>query len=379
MPPAIPVIAGLATAGAAAGGAVLSKKAASDREEKAAKRQEDIVRQERDAGDVRAAELQAKQQETARLLRERLGAVGQPTDLETQRQSRIGRLEPELERILQALTSGDRGSIASSDLGRSIEGRLRGDLDQPRTIPFEETFDPAFQLLQEQIAQQAARRGLTGSGLELESLGRAGIDLAIKKAQERQNNRLLNEQLRQQSVSNAISGNTALEGISQAGRTELASFLTSLQSQEQQRRATQQELGRQSAFGSAEIEQTGTLQGIGQQAQARQNTFDLESQVAASNRLALQDQLDARRREQEQVLGDLAKQGISAGAGALSAGLGAGTGVPGGSPIAQLQPTESPNLLAQLTGALQGGGQSSLPQLSSERSERRSRRSRSLL
>jgi len=55
-----------------------------------------------------------------------------------------------------------------------------------------------LQLVQDQVKARAAQRGILGSGLEMEDLGRAGVELAIREAESREN-------FRQQQLSNFMS------------------------------------------------------------------------------------------------------------------------------------------------------------------------------
>jgi hypothetical protein len=52
---------------------------------------------------------------------------------------------------------------------------------------YESQLQPALQLASQQINQGAAQRGLLRSGIPIEQMGRAGVDLAIKEAQDRMN------------------------------------------------------------------------------------------------------------------------------------------------------------------------------------------------
>lgn len=154
-------------------------------------------------------------------------------------------LSPELQDILNALqgqpTTTPTGGIAGEALQFSPEQQaifnaLRG---QPQTTPFgrlssdilaraespdqffTSTFQPQLDLLTDQINREAARRGeaVLGGGIPLESLGRAGSELAVREAQAR-------EQFRQQQLANAQA--LAAEGL-QAPQTRLQNMLALLQ------------------------------------------------------------------------------------------------------------------------------------------------------
>lgn len=51
---------------------------------------------------------------------------------------------------------------------------------------FESTLAPQLTLAEDAVKRRAAQRGTLGSGIELEQLGRAGVDLAIKEAEARE-------------------------------------------------------------------------------------------------------------------------------------------------------------------------------------------------
>ena len=100
----------------------------------------------------------------------------------------------------------------------------------PTQINYQDLFDPLFQRAQQGVAAFANQRGIVGSGLELERLGRAGVDLTLGQAAARQQNALLNEQLRQQAVSE-LGGLAAMQGdVGTGARGEYAQFLGGQQS-----------------------------------------------------------------------------------------------------------------------------------------------------
>ena len=129
------------------------------------------------------------------------------SELVSKQQGRIGAGEPAtgLEARTDLAFKGLRDIAAFTPEEQSIFNALRG-IEQPggegaaltdvfgqlvqraRTPEqfFESTFAPELQLLQEQVKSRAASRGILGSGLELENLGRAGVDLAIKQAQQKE-------------------------------------------------------------------------------------------------------------------------------------------------------------------------------------------------
>ena len=107
-----------------------------------------------------------------------------------------------------------------------LSQRVQQNLQTPPQIPFEDTFNPEYQLLRQNVLGDAARRGFgTGSGLEIEQLGRAGVDLAIRKAGLRQQNAQINQQLRQQTLSDASSLIAQKFGVSQSVASQLAALI----------------------------------------------------------------------------------------------------------------------------------------------------------
>lgn len=145
---------------------------------------------------------------------------GRPTTTPTGEIARRGiEFSPEQQALFAAL----RGQPATGDLGRifqdvlargapggtgldaELERALRG---QPTTTPLgaqagrmvdiagqepDTAFTQELALLQDQINRQANARGLATSGIPIEQLGRAGVELAVRKAGERENIRRTRE------------------------------------------------------------------------------------------------------------------------------------------------------------------------------------------
>ena len=323
-------------------------------------RADDLARQERERAEREAAalrdqqaqaaaQLQAQQAEADRQLQSRIAQTVQPTDLETERIGRIQQLEPDLQRILSELITREAPTPGmGGELGQLLQQRFQQDLLQPREIPFEDTFEPQMKLLREQVRADAASRGLVGSGLELENMGRAGIDLAVQQAQARQQNRQANEQLRQQSILNAFTGQQ--QGVEESrladeygrlNRGEAQGFLQNMQALEDARRGRQvqaQTGGAQTGAGivsqgnlaGADLAQAGNLGASSRLLQGNQNAL-------AINQMMLQSQM-GQRAAQQQAIGNLVGTvapialGAAGGAvfgplaGASSAGSGAAAG-----------------------------------------------------
>ena len=121
---------------------------------------------------------------------ERIAGGGPATPLEARTDLAFGGLReaaaltPEEQAIFNAL----RGTEQPGGEGAALTD-VFGQLVQRARTPeqfFESTFAPELQLLQEQVKSRAASRGILGSGLELENLGRAGVELAIRQAQQKE-------------------------------------------------------------------------------------------------------------------------------------------------------------------------------------------------
>ena len=213
---------------------------------KESERANDLARQERMRAEEQAAALRAQQEAAAaQLMREIEAAVAQSPQ-EGANLAALSRVQPERER--QALSVSQGGPALNTPLGLALQERLLTDLNRNP----DDTFAPNLELLRGEVGNFAARRGIVGSGLELEKLGRTGVELAIQQAQAR-------EQQRAAQVERAISGNTALETIGASRRGELSSYEQELQSLEDARRA--REIGARTGASTtgANIRSTGNL------------------------------------------------------------------------------------------------------------------------
>lgn len=81
---------------------------------------------------------------------------------------------------LRGLAPGETGT-PSDDIFAQLVGRA-----QDPSASFQSTLEPSLALLMDQVKARAASRGILGSGLELEDLGRTGAELAVREAQARQ-------------------------------------------------------------------------------------------------------------------------------------------------------------------------------------------------
>ena len=105
------------------------------------------------------------------------------TDLATRGLRELSAFTPEEQATFSAL----RGEAFGP--GQETMGRIFADLVARAQNPeqfFSSTLRPQLDLAQEQVKARAAQRGLLGSGLELENLGRTGAELAVREAQARE-------------------------------------------------------------------------------------------------------------------------------------------------------------------------------------------------
>lgn len=87
---------------------------------------------------------------------------------------------------------------------------------------FQSTLQPDLMQAQDTINTYYQKRGLLNSGLAIESMGRAGVDLAIKDAQARM-------AARQQSLQNAQAVNQNIYGVNQQNLSNLANLYSTQQ------------------------------------------------------------------------------------------------------------------------------------------------------
>src|SRR3990167_1992228 len=199
------------------------------------------------------------------------------------RPSEGGGLEEELARAL-------RGEPTTTHLGASAQRQVALAGEQPDLA-----FEQELSLLQDQINRQAAQRGLATSGLPIEQLGRAGGELAVRRAQEREGIR----RQREQDVLNL------LDTVQSGQQTRLQNVGT-LQQLSQQLRGreigleeavTNLQSGRESRLTNLLQSQTGT---------ATENLLRLlqrETEQSIAGRLDAEDAEAARRKELGGVIG----------------------------------------------------------------------------
>jgi len=72
----------------------------------------------------------------------------------------------------------------TGEIGKSLYDTTLADLKDPYAT-YESQLNPALKAAEDFVNTSMQRRGLLKSGLNIESMGRAGVDLAIKEAQDR--------------------------------------------------------------------------------------------------------------------------------------------------------------------------------------------------
>lgn len=241
--------------------------------DKESNRANDMARQERERAAAQAAELRAQQEAVAaQRFRETEAAVAL-SGQEQSNQSALSRVQPERERM--ALETARGGPALNTPLGLALQERLLNDLN----VNPDDTFAPNLKLLKGEVGRFAANRGIVGSGLELEQLGRTGVELAIQQAQAR-------ESQRADQVNRAISGNQSLETIGASRRGELSGYETELQQLEDARRA--REIGARTGASTqgADIRSTGNLTALERLNQGDTRALAVESDDLTDQRAA---------------------------------------------------------------------------------------------
>jgi len=293
---------------------------------------------------VRATAGEGDQQDQIRQLGSQLvsaqqarAAAGEPitalearTDKSFQGLRDVAAFTPEEQALLNALRGigltdepGSAGGVA--DIFSQLVSRAR----DPNAA-FTSTLQPQLALLQDQVKARAAQRGILGSGLELEDLGRSGVELAIREASAR-------ESFRQQQLEN-------FQNLFNAGQNLRG-----------------REIGLEEALLNLQAGRESNLTGLlGTQTQnATQRILDLLSTQTgrAENLRDLASGLrEAERQSREQFAGNLLMPGGTIGI----PGVGSINLPSGGSAFPQTGP-QSPGSLqvAQQTGQTGGGTQTS--------------------
>ncbi len=119
---------------------------------------------------------------------QRIASGGAATPLEARTQQAfeglrdVSQFTPEEQSVFSSLRGFDlgEGQVPTGTIFNNLIARAQ----DPNAF-FESTFQPQLDLLQDQVKARAAQRGILGSGLELEDLGRTGAELAIREGQAR--------------------------------------------------------------------------------------------------------------------------------------------------------------------------------------------------
>ncbi len=101
-------------------------------------------------------------------------------------------------------------------LGQALYGQTLQGIQDPNAM-YESTLQPQLQTAEYYINRQAQSRGLLRSGIPIEQMGRAGVELAIQEANARMN-------FRQQQMANAQSLQQNIYGQGQQGISNLGSL-----------------------------------------------------------------------------------------------------------------------------------------------------------
>ncbi len=117
--------------------------------------------------------------------------------------------------------TGEQQLQNQGQLGQTLYNQTLSQAQNPDQY-FQSTLQPDLTQAQDTINSYYQKRGLLNSGLAIESMGRAGVDLAIKDAQARMQNR-------QQSLSNALQVSQYGGNIGQNNLSNLANLYSTQQ------------------------------------------------------------------------------------------------------------------------------------------------------
>lgn len=135
------------------------------------------------------AEIRALGSQLVQQQQDRVGAGGAATPLEARTNLAVQGIRdkaaftPEESDVFRAL----RGEASESELGRLFEELIGKANAPPEDLgSIDSLFAPELELLQDRVNREANARGLASSGIPLEKLGRAGVELAIQEALRRE-------------------------------------------------------------------------------------------------------------------------------------------------------------------------------------------------
>ena len=178
------------------------------------------------AARVAAAEKEEKEAAALRA-EEKIEAATEMTPEELAREETTFALEERQLPFLEerARTPGEELIRGAGEISEATLDAILAGAKAPGAA-FESTLDEQLELVRQFVNKEAVKRGvfegLPEGGIRFEQLGRAGIELAIKSAQERQIQR-------QQDLSNAAAVITGALKEEQLARGELSDFLTNIQ------------------------------------------------------------------------------------------------------------------------------------------------------
>lgn len=165
----------------------------------------------------------------------------------------------------QGYQTGEQQLQNQGALGKTLYDQTLSQAQNPDAY-FQSTLQPDLAQAQDTINTYYQKRGLLNSGLAIEQMGRAGVDIALRDAQARMANR-------QQSLNNALTLSQYSGNIGQNNLANLASLYSnqqqsgmnslSRQSQGAQAAAQYQSYPYQMALGQAAGQQGALGQGIG--------------------------------------------------------------------------------------------------------------------
>lgn len=121
----------------------------------------------------------------------------------------------------QSPTTNEQQLQNQGQLGQTLYNQTLSQAQNPDAY-FQSTLQPDLQQAQDTINTYYQKRGLLNSGLAIEGMGRAGVDLAIKDAQARMQNR-------QQSLGNALTVSQYAGNIGQNNLSNLANLYSTQQ------------------------------------------------------------------------------------------------------------------------------------------------------
>ncbi len=190
--------------GGAAAGIGISRKAKKERE-KAASALSDVgaLTPQEQAREQRAF---ANEQLVAEILRNRLGAPG---------------------------TTQEGAFAAGGDLSQALLSQVTGGVQRPEE-QFAQVLEPQLQIAEDFINRRAQQRGLLQSGLPIEELGRAGVELSVQRA-------LANLQTRNQLIQQGQGLQQQISGQEQSRLAQLGNLGISGQQLSQTARGRQTE------------------------------------------------------------------------------------------------------------------------------------------